>query len=83
VWFLGELLVFGALGWLLLESIRFVGMGARQVSAAMEMRLHYVYAALPAAVILAIVNRARQFVATLIAATRESLRMIGPRSRAC
>jgi len=66
LWLLGEILIFGALGWLLVESIRFVGMGARQVSAAMEMRLHYVYAALPAAVVLAIVNRTRQFVATLI-----------------
>lgn len=67
LWLLGELLVFGALGWLLLESLRFVGMGARQISAAMELRLHYVYSALPTAVILAIINRARQFVVTLMA----------------
>ncbi len=65
LWLLGELLVFGALGWLLLESIRFVGMGARQISAAMELRLHYVYSALAVAVVLAIVNRARQFAITL------------------
>lgn len=66
LWLLGELMVFGALGWLLLESVRFVGMGARQISAAMELRLHYVYSALPVAVILAILNRARQFAFTLI-----------------
>lgn len=65
LWVLGEVLVFGALGWLLYESLRFVDMGARQVSAAMEMRLHYIYAALPTAVVLAIVNRARLFATTL------------------
>lgn len=65
LWLAGELLVFGALGWLLLESIRFVGMGARQISAAMELRLHYVYSALAVAVVLAIINRARQFIITL------------------
>jgi TRAP-type C4-dicarboxylate transport system permease small subunit len=65
LWLLGELLVFGALIWLLRESLLFAGMGARQISAAMELRLHYIYSALPAAVILAILNRARQFAATL------------------
>jgi TRAP-type C4-dicarboxylate transport system permease small subunit len=66
LWLVGELLVFGALIWLLLESFRFAAMGARQISAAMELRLHYVYSAVPAAVILAIVNRARQFAGILI-----------------
>jgi TRAP-type C4-dicarboxylate transport system permease small subunit len=65
LWLLGELLVFGALIWLLVESLLFAGMGARQISAALELRLHYIYAALPAAVILAILNRGRQFVTTL------------------
>ncbi|MFA5028938.1 MAG: TRAP transporter small permease subunit, partial [Candidatus Methylomirabilota bacterium] len=65
LWLLGEVLVLGALGWLLYESIRFAAMGARQVSAAMELRLHYVYSALPVAVVLAIVNRVRHSVTTL------------------
>lgn len=65
LWIVGEILVFGALGWLLLESLRFVDMGARQISAAMELRLHYVYSALPVAVALAILNRLRLFLETV------------------
>jgi TRAP-type C4-dicarboxylate transport system permease small subunit len=64
-WYLGECLVFGALGWLLYESFYFTAMGGHQISAVMELHLQYVYSALPAAVILAILNRSRQVVTIL------------------
>lgn len=66
VWLFDEILVFSALLFLLFEGIKFGQMGAKGISAVLEISLEYIYVALPIAIGLTIVNRLRNCVETLI-----------------
>jgi TRAP-type C4-dicarboxylate transport system permease small subunit len=62
-WILGEILIFVFFIWLLMDSLQFVKMGQRMISTVMQLRLDWVYWALPAAIVLGLLNRSRNIVA--------------------
>jgi TRAP-type C4-dicarboxylate transport system permease small subunit len=64
-WFVGEALIFAFFIWLFLDCLTYVKMGARQISTVLEIRMDYIYWGMPAAVILTMLNRGRNFVTTL------------------
>jgi TRAP-type C4-dicarboxylate transport system permease small subunit len=61
-WALGEILIFAFFVWLLMDSLSFVKMGKRMISPVMQLRLDWIYWGLPAAIILGLLNRARNIV---------------------
>ena len=65
VWIFSEIIIFLALLLLLKEGLQFSRMGSRAISAVMEMRLDFIYVALPLAVFLTLVNRVRNVINTL------------------
>lgn len=71
IWVFNELAILVALVILLVESIAFTKMGARGISAVMELRLQYIYVALPLAVSLTMINRVRNFIDKLIAGDKD------------
>ncbi len=64
-WFFGEVVIFVFFIWLLNDCLVYVKMGARQISTVLQLRMDYVYWAMPVAVVLTMLNRARNFVITL------------------
>ncbi len=62
VWIFSEIIIFLALLLLLKEGIQFARMGSRAISAVMELRLDFIYIALPLAVFLTLVNRIRNVI---------------------
>lgn len=64
-WFLGEALIFTFFIWLFIDCLQFVKMGKRAISTVMQLRMDAVYWGLPVAVLLTMLNRGRNFVATL------------------
>jgi len=62
VWIFSEIIIFLALLLLLKEGIQFSRMGSRAISAVMELRLNYIYMALPLAIFLTLVNRVRNVI---------------------
>jgi TRAP-type C4-dicarboxylate transport system permease small subunit len=64
-WFVGEALIFTFFIWLFFDCLTYVKMGARQISTVLEIRMDFIYWGMPAAVILTMLNRGRNFVATL------------------
>jgi TRAP-type C4-dicarboxylate transport system permease small subunit len=64
-WALGEVLIFAFFCWLLYDCMQFVRMGARQIAPVMQLRMHWVYWGLPVAVILTLMNRTRNLIATV------------------
>jgi TRAP-type C4-dicarboxylate transport system permease small subunit len=65
VWILSEIIIFLALLLLLKEGIQFARMGSHAISAVMELRLDFVYVALPLAVFLTLLNRVRNVIGIL------------------
>lgn len=61
-WVFGEILIFVFFFWLLTDSLAFVQMGKRMISPVMQLRLDWIYWGLPAAIILGLLNRARNIV---------------------
>ncbi len=61
-WALGEILIFAFFVWLLMDSLTFVTMGKRMISPVMQLRLDWIYWGLPVAIILGLLNRARNIV---------------------
>ena len=64
-WVVGEILIFTFFIWLLMDSLTFVQMGKRMISPVMQLRLDWIYWALPVAVMLSLLNRSRNIVAVL------------------
>ena len=64
-WVFGELLIFTFFIWLFIDSLQFVKMGTRMISTVMQLRLDWIYWALPAAIVLGLLNRSRNIVAVL------------------
>jgi len=64
-WGAGEILIFTFFIWLLMDSLAFVQMGKRMISPVMQLRLDWIYWALPVAVMLSLLNRSRNIVAVL------------------
>ncbi len=65
VWIFSEIAIFLALLLLLKEGIQFARMGSRAISAVMELRLDYIYVALPLAVFMTLINRIRNVISIL------------------
>ena len=65
LWGVVELGIFLTLGLLFLDALKFTQMGARNISAVLQLRLDYIYVGLPVFVVLAIMNRLRNVVRTL------------------
>lgn len=66
IWLMNEVLIFGALFFLLSEGIKFGKMGSQGISAVLELPLNYIYVALPIAVGLTIINRLRNSVEIML-----------------
>lgn len=66
VWLIDEAMIFAALFLLLFEGVKFGVLGAKGISAVLEIHLDYIYVALPIAVGLTIINRLRVVVETLL-----------------
>jgi C4-dicarboxylate transporter DctQ subunit len=64
-WVFGEVVIFAFFIWLFMDSLQFVGMGKRMISTVMQLRLDWIYWALPAAIALGLLNRSRNIVAVL------------------
>ncbi len=64
-WVLGEILIFIFFIWLLVDSLQFVRMGKRMISTVLQLRLDWVYWALPVAVLFSLLNRTRNIVVVL------------------
>lgn len=64
-WAVGELLVLVFFIWLLFDSLQFVRMGQRMISTVLQLRLDYIYWALPVAILFSLLNRSRNIVAVL------------------
>ncbi len=64
-WVFGELLIFTFFIWLFMDSLQFVKMGKRMISTVMQLRLDWIYWALPAAIVLGLLNRSRNIVVVL------------------
>jgi len=64
-WVFGELLIFSFFIWLFMDSLQFVKMGKRMISTVMQLRLDWIYWALPAAIVLGLLNRSRNIVTVL------------------
>lgn len=64
-WVFGELLIFTFFIWLFMDSLQFVRMGKRMISTVMQLRLDWIYWALPAAIVLGLLNRSRNVVVVL------------------
>jgi TRAP-type C4-dicarboxylate transport system permease small subunit len=64
-WVFGEVVIFAFFIWLFMDSLQFVGMGKRMISTVMQLRLDWIYWALPAAIVLGLLNRSRNIVAVL------------------
>jgi len=64
-WVFGELLIFTFFIWLFMDSLQFVKMGKRMISTVMQLRLDWIYWALPAAIVLGLLNRSRNVVVVL------------------
>ena len=64
-WVFGELLIFSFFIWLFMDSLQFVKMGKRMISTVMQLRLDWIYWALPAAIVLGLLNRSRNIVVVL------------------
>lgn len=64
-WVVGEVVIFAFFIWLFMDSLRFVGMGKRMISTVLQLRLDWVYWALPVAIILGLLNRARNVAVVL------------------
>jgi len=64
-WVVGETLVLVFFVWLLFDSLQFVGMGKRMISTVLQLRLDYIYWALPVAILFSLLNRSRNIVAVL------------------
>ena len=64
-WVFGELLIFGFFIWLFVDSLQFVKMGRRMISTVIQLRLDWIYWALPVAIVLGLLNRSRNIVAVL------------------
>jgi TRAP-type C4-dicarboxylate transport system permease small subunit len=64
-WVFGELLIFGFFIWLFVDSLQFVQMGRRMISTVIQLRLDWIYWALPVAIVLGLLNRSRNIVAVL------------------
>jgi len=65
LWVFGELLIFTFFIWLFMDSLQFVKMGKRMISTVMQLRLDWIYWALPAAIVLGLLNRSRNIVVVL------------------
>ena len=65
LWVFGELLIFTFFIWLFMDSLQFVKMGKRMISTVMQLRLDWIYWALPAAIVLGLLNRSRNVVVVL------------------
>jgi TRAP-type C4-dicarboxylate transport system permease small subunit len=65
VWIFSEIIILLALLLLFKEGIQFTRMGSRAISAVMELRLNFIYAALPLAVFLTVINRVRNVIGIL------------------
>jgi len=66
VWLFDEVLIFAALVFLLLEGLKFGELGVKGISAVLEIRLDYIYFALPIAIGLTLINRMRNLVEKLV-----------------
>jgi C4-dicarboxylate transporter DctQ subunit len=64
-WGVGEILIFTFFLWLLMDSLTFVQMGKRMISPVMQLRLDWIYWGLPVAIVLGLLNRARNIVTVL------------------
>jgi TRAP-type C4-dicarboxylate transport system permease small subunit len=64
-WVLGEILIYIFFIWLLVDSLQFVRMGKRMISTVLQLRLDWVYWALPVAVVFSLVNRTRNIMVVL------------------
>lgn len=64
-WVFGEVVIFAFFIWLFMDSLQFVGMGKRMISTVMQLRLDWIYWALPGAIVLGLLNRSRNIVAVL------------------
>jgi TRAP-type C4-dicarboxylate transport system permease small subunit len=71
VWVFSEIIIFFALLLLLKEGLQFARMGSRAISAVMELRLDFIYVALPIAVFLTLVNRVRNVINILQSGNNE------------
>ncbi len=80
VWLFDEVLVFAALAYLLFEGLKFGEMGARGISAVLEIRLNFIYIALPVAVGLTMINRLRNGIEILISGKATYFEAIGSES---
>jgi C4-dicarboxylate transporter DctQ subunit len=58
-WVVGEVIIFTFFIWLFIDSLQFVQMGKRMISPVLQLRLDWVYWALPVAIVLGLLNRAR------------------------
>ena len=65
VWVFSEIIIFLALLLLLKDGIQFMHMGSMAVSATLELRLNYIYMALPLAVFLTLFSRLRNVISIL------------------
>lgn len=62
LWVFDEILIFAFFIWLLQDSLLFMKMGKRMISTVLQLRLDWVYWALPVAVIFSLLNRSRNIV---------------------
>lgn len=69
IWILVELCILVTLVLFFFEAIKYTKLGAQNVSAVMQLHLNYIYASLPAFVVLALINRLRAVVRTLRSGT--------------